>query len=237
MKRLQWLPVLLSLAAIGAGADPADLSGGVLIAHYVPEIPLTSSEEACELYSDYAITQFDQQVNRIDTPGGTPDVQQATWFIIAAWSEEKEFCAVQVGMGDYDAAIFAFTDCGPCCPPTGCLELPHACWPGPNSGTAWVATGDPWTGNFVPVYVINGYAYGDEGPGVIPLVPDPTPAAPFGGTGNCFLPPEKYDALLGGMGINMDGIYAGPASPSAVPDPVPGAVPSTSWGAIKAHYR
>ncbi len=81
---------LFGLIVSSAVADPMNLAGGALITHYVPDIPLTDPEDACELYADYAITHHSQQVNRIDTPGGTPDTQPATWFIIAAGTERRQ---------------------------------------------------------------------------------------------------------------------------------------------------
>ncbi|MCK4306145.1 MAG: hypothetical protein KAY24_18035 [Candidatus Eisenbacteria sp.] len=219
MKHLISTLVLLGFLVSNAGAHPMNLDCGVLITHYVPELQFSEppGEEMCELYGSYAITHHSQQINRIDTPGGTPNMQPAAWFIIAAWTEEKEFCGVQLGIGDYDPAIFTFASWSPCCNPSGCIEIVG--WipePGPNTGNAWVAVGDePWYGNYVPVYAFYGYAYGDADPGIIPLIPDPTVPYPFAGTANCVGSLSKWDAHeLGGMGINLDGIYAEPeASP------------------------
>ena len=206
MKRVLLGLALLGLA-VGAGADPANLEGGVLIAHYVADLQLSEAPpDPCVEYGPYAITQAADQVNRIDTS----TYALANWFIVAAWTEDKEFCGVQFGFSDYDPAIFGFSATGACFPATGGLEIPSIGWPGPNEGIAFVVTGDSWMGNYLPVYWFIGYAYGYGAPGVIQLVADPTVAEPFGGTGNCASPPEKWDADLGGMGINMDGTYVAP---------------------------
>ncbi len=206
MKRVLLGLALLGLA-VGANADPTDLCGGALIAHYVAELELSENppEGMCAAYAPHAITSAAEQVNTV-TVGGP--YQLADWFIIAAWTEDKEFCGVQFGFSDYDPGIFAYSDFGACFPATGGLEIPSTNWPGPDEGIAFVVTGDAWNGNYVPVYWFIGYAYPYDG--VIELVPDPTVAQPFGGTGNCASPPEKWDAYLGGLGINMGGIYVEP---------------------------
>ncbi len=188
-------------------ADPTDLGGGVLIAHYVAELTLSETPpDPCLEYAPYAITYHSEQVNRVDTD----TYALADWFIIAAWTETKQFCGVQFGFSGFDPGIFAFSEFGACFPATGGLEIPSTGWPGPNEGIAFVVTGDAWEGNYLPVYWFIGYAYGYSGPDVIQLIPDPTVADPFGGMGNCASPPEKWDAALGGMGINTDGTYVEP---------------------------
>lgn len=210
MKRVLLGLALLGLA-VGASADPTNLAGGVLIAHYEAALTLSEPppEGVCAAYAPFAITTAEEQVNRIDTA----TYVMADWFIIAAWEEDKEFCGVQFGFDAYDPGIFTPVYYGACFPPTGGLEIPSGGWPGPEEGIAFVVTGDPWAGNYVPVYWFIGYAYGYGASGVMQLIPDPTVAEPFGGTGNCASPPEKWDAALGGMGINTDGTYVAPTPP------------------------
>ncbi|MCK4303256.1 MAG: hypothetical protein KAY24_03365 [Candidatus Eisenbacteria sp.] len=203
MPRILIALVTVGLAAGIAHADPSNLESGVFIAHYPALLEFSSNpppEGWCQHYLDsYAITACEDQVNRIDTQGGV------VWFVLAAWSESKEWCAVEFGLGSYDAAAFLITDHGACFPEAG-LELPSDNWPGPNEGTAITVTGDPWLGNLQPVYYFSGYAYSA---GVIPLAVDP--GANFGGTANCENPPLAWDvAAFGAMGMFTDGIYACP---------------------------
>jgi hypothetical protein len=196
--------VLLALAllgvAVGANADPTNLEGGALITHYIPDFVF--SEDPCGDFYLNPLTNCDDQINRIDTT----DYITATWFVVASFYEEdKEWCGAQFGLSDYDPAAFYYLAFGPCYPPDGGLEIASTNWPGPNEGSAIVVTGTPWAGNFVPLYYFHGYAYAYET--LIQLVPDPTVATPFGGMGNCASPPEKWDAALGGIGINMDGTW------------------------------
>jgi hypothetical protein len=129
------------------------------------------------------------------------------WFVIAAFSEEKQWCGVQFGMSDYNPEIMYYTAWGPCYPPDGGLELSSDGWPGPLEGTAFVSTGTPWEGNWLPMYWFYAYAYGYSGPGVVQLVPDPSVMVPFAGFGNCEIPAGVWDAALGGMGVNHPGTW------------------------------
>ena len=203
--------VLLALALLGftsgAMADPADLAGGCFIAHYVEALGYSSDPPTlgwCDEYvANHAITYHDQQVNEIYTTS----YLASSWFVIAAWMEDKEWCGTEYGFGVFDPAIFVFSEWGGCYPPDGGLEIPTAGWPGPNEGIAFVVTGAAWMGNYVPVMHFGGYAYAGEG--VIPL--DIDPPTMFAGFSNCAAPPMPFDAVeLGGMGINMGGIYAQP---------------------------
>ncbi len=206
-------------------ADPQNLQGGALIAHYVPELLYTESpDDACADYAPYAITHHSQQVNRIDTG----DSLQATWFVIAAWCEEKEFCGFMFGFSGYDPEIFEFLAWGPCLGLSGGLEIPSHGWPGPMEGTLCVTGGDPWVGNYVPIYYFHGYAFGDVDPGVIQIIPDPTVGI-HPEVGNCASPPNAWFTQDGGIGINMEGIYVAPLPPSPVEH--------ESWGGIKDLYR
>lgn len=201
------LTTLLILFVAGAvHADPTMLGGGVLLTHYAEEMTYSSDPPAlgwCGGYSaNHAITTFDENVCRVDVPG---DYLPCCWFIIAVWQEEKIWCGTEFGFGDYDPAIFTYLEYEPCYPPDGGLEIPTSGWPGPNEGTAFVVTGAPWEGNFVPVMFFGGYAYSYAGPGIILVAEDPVTG--FVGFSNCAAPPEPYDCeALGGLGINMDGI-------------------------------
>ena len=139
------------------------------------------------------------------------------WYVLAAWSESKEWCGVEYGFGTFDASILAFDDHGPCFPVDG-LELPTSGWPGPNEGVAMtVVGGDTWTGNWVPVYYFVGYAYSEAGQ--IPI--DVDPQGPFIGFANCQNPPGIFPVAentptefrRGAMGINIEGIRAAPGTP------------------------
>jgi hypothetical protein len=165
-----------------------------------------------EYAANYAISACDQQINEIYVS----TYQSMLWFVIAAWAEPKVWCGTEFGFGDYvpgATGIMAFLEYGPCyAVPGQGLEIPTPGWPGPNEGTAFVVTEGQWAGNFVPVYYFAAYAYGYGDPGVVPLALDPPTS--FAGTGNCSSPPTQYDAVcLGGMGVNMPGIYCCPVGP------------------------
>jgi hypothetical protein len=214
---------LASLSAYSALADENDLSNGVFIAHYVPEIVWTETLDPCEAYEAHAISSAEEQLNRIDTDS------LSTWFVLSAWCEDKCFLTFQFGFGDYEPAAYAIYRFGACAPGEY-LELSGPGWPCPNTGTAVTAAqaGISWEGNYLPIYYFSGYSYGLET--VIPLGLDPS-AYPFGGWVNCLPPPELESfpaAAFGGMGINTDGIYAEPPAPSAAMN--------TTWGAIRSIY-
>ncbi len=196
-----WMVAVCLPCAPSGSADVNDLGNGVFITHHPPELEFTDPPPAegwCQLYiDDCAIDCCTEQRTRIEETGG------AVWFVLSAWDEEKAFCGVEFGFGDYDPLIFSFTDWDPCCRATGCLELSTDNWPGPGEGTAFtgISPGDDWFGNFVPVYWFAGYAYGV---GEIPLGMDP--ATDFAGWGSCPYPPQIFDATcLGAMGILTGG--------------------------------
>ncbi len=203
MRKVFVLFCVSGIVAGSAAADPANLEGGAFIAHFPTGMEFSSDPPAggwCQEYWDhFRIEDCEDQVNRIDT------TDQVIWFVLAAWAEEKEWCGTEFGLGEFDPSIFSITDRGPCWPEDG-LEIPTASWPGPGEGTAIVATGTPWEGNFVPVYWFAGYAYEE---GLIPLAADP--ATDFAGTSNCANPPQAWAAdSLGGMGLFADGTYVCP---------------------------
>ncbi len=202
MRRVFVSLVLLVATVALVKADPHNLEGGALITHnsgyggrYWPN---------CETYFQYnPIWSCEEQNTTIQTSAYVG----VTWFVVAAFGEDKEWCGVQFGFDDFDPHIMEFMDAEPCYPPGGGLEIPSPGWPGPLAGTAIISTGAPWEGNWIPVYAFMVYAYGYYGSGVVQLIPDPTVPVPFGGFSNCSVPPEPYDAALGGMGVNHPGTW------------------------------
>jgi len=176
------LPLMLMADLISA--DPTALDDGVLIAHHPPGLEFTSGQDWCDRYEqEFAIDSCEAQHNRIDLDGNQGD--GSVWYVLAAWEEAKEWCAVEFGLGAYTAANYPLVEHGPC--GSGALTIPTSGWP-----------------NFVPVYFFAGYAYGED---LIPLSVDP--AQNFAGFSNCAAPPETWSAsALGGMGLFTDGIYA-----------------------------
>lgn len=200
MRKTILLVAALGFGAGAAGADPTDLTAGVLIAHYDPAVEWSDPVpgELCTGYLECcAITNCDQQNPMME--GGASRV----WYVLAQWWDEpKTWCLSEFGFGQYDPAIFVFGMSGPCTPGAN-LEISTPGWPGPMQGTAVAATDIPWSGNFVPVYYFTGYAYMSQGQ--IPFGPDP--ATGFGGFINCLIPPQPFEAAcLPTMGINAPGI-------------------------------
>ncbi len=208
MKALTLL-MFVTLLAPSAHGDPSNLYGGILAAHYVPEIPARyypPGGDWCEAYrQDFRIESLDELNVRIDVIGYEPVI----WYVIAAWEpEEKQWCGTEFGFGDYDPIPFAIADAWPCFPDQG-LQIPTPGWPGPGEGCAFVTTTEPWAGNWEPVYFFAGYAYQYYGYGstMIPIAEDP--ATGFIGFGNCLTPPEQFEVLepsRWGLGINEPGI-------------------------------
>lgn len=208
MRRVLLTLALLGLVAGGANADPALLDDGVLIAHHVPGLAWTTDPapvtgDWCAEFGEHAIGALGDVIAQIDVATYAPVV----WYVVAAWEQEdKTWCGTEFGFGDFDAGLFAFVGTFPCFPVDG-LEIPTGGWPGPNEGTAFVVTGDPWMGNWVPVYFFGGYAYGYGSSTVIPLAADPPTG--FAGFGNCAAPPQQFNVegeQLGAMGVNTPGV-------------------------------
>lgn len=194
-----------------ARADPNDLSGGVFIAHYVPEVTYTYDPpmDPCEAYAPHAITSCAQQRTRVDTDS----TRVIVWYVIAAWTEEKEFVAVEFGLDHYPETAFTAIDWDPCFPPTGGLVIPGCSFPSPMNGTVFVTTGEPWRGNYVPVLWLAGNAYAESG--VVRLSVDPPTG--FAGTGTGGPEPRSFRAAaLGALGINTDGLPVCPGEPLVV---------------------
>jgi hypothetical protein len=206
---------LTSLFCAAATADPRDLSGGVLIAHYVPELLYTYDPPPggwCAAYLPFTIHNLPEVIDSIRVGGTRP----AVWYLIAAWeNEDKTWRQVDLGFGGFDPAAFAFASAGPCFPGTG-FEIPTTGWPGPNEGTSFATIDQPWIGNWLPIYAFGGYAYGDSFLAArIEL--GPNPATGEIGFLNCEPTPVFFpvnEGQRGAMGINMSGVVpAFPAPP------------------------
>ena len=205
MRWISFSLVLFGIAAPLAQADPQNLAGGALIAHYVPGLGMRYGPPSeCESYASHGqITSCEEQTNSVQVS----NYLLVTWYVVAAFEEDKEWCGVQFGLGEYDPRIMGIFDWSACYPGSG-LEIPSAGWPGPGEGIAFVTTDTPWTGNWKAVCMFAGYAYSYFGSGVMPLVPDPSVSQPFAGFANCDTPPLAWDAELGGFGINEPGTWA-----------------------------
>jgi hypothetical protein len=116
--------VLLACCCVPIHADQTDLGGGVLITHHPPGLQFSTGMDVCEHYaSQCAITCCDDQNVRIDLRGAAG--KSSVWYVLGAWSEEKEWCGVEFGFEAFDPAIYVFTAWGPCTP-NGGLEVPAA---------------------------------------------------------------------------------------------------------------
>ncbi len=194
MRRALTIIATLVVFSTLAHGDPHILASGALITHsmsygrYPPQ---------CYTYYQY------NPISSCNEQNATMSWGRHAWFVIAAFDEEKQWCGVEFGFNDFNPEPFDFWGADPCFP-VGGLEIPSANWPGPLQGTAFVTTGTPWTGNFVPVYCFYGYAYDYYGSTILQLTPNP--ASGFGGFANCTTPPELYEAALGGMGVNCPGV-------------------------------
>jgi hypothetical protein len=199
-----------------ATADPSVLTGGVLIAHHVPELPYTwdpPSEGWCDAYTPLAIHSLDEVIDSIAVQTALP----AVWYVIAAWEQEdKAWRQVDLGFGGFDPAAFGFASAGPCFPAVG-IETPSPGWPGPNEGTAFATVGEPWCGNWLALYAFAGYAYG-YGSLTTRIELDPNPATGQIGFLNTEPQPRFFPvgpSQRGALGINAAGIV-----PSFPPPPI-----------------
>ena len=205
--------VLLALAMLsligGASAQESNLAGGVMIAHAPVGLEYTSDAmDWCGIYAADPLTDSYDQINAIYA-----DVAAArVWYVVAAFESDKIWCGSQFGLGDFDpVGGFYIGGYGPCL--DGNLEIPGAGWPGPNAGTAVVATHTEWVGNYLPIYWFGGYCYGTS---LLQLDVDPSQDPGFIGFGNCEAPSQVWTAAGGAMGIFTDGIAV---HPEAQPDP------------------
>jgi len=211
MKWAIWIFAAALLSGTAALGDSNNVMGGALIAHYPSQITYSTDPPACGnwccAYEPYAISSIAEENVRIDASD-----DPVIWYVLAAWQEDKIFCAAEFGLGNYTAANFAVIEYSPCFPSeAGGLELPTAGWPGPNEGTAFTRSGEvPWSGNWLPIYYFAGYAYG--GVEMIPI--DVDPVTDFAGFSNCDQNPQLGEVVAerrGAMGINMEGIKVGPS--------------------------
>ncbi len=199
---------------------PEDLIDGVLIGHYESAIQFTTDPPpegwGDHFLNNYAIEGCEEQNNEL------PFNEAVVWYVLAAWTDPKEWRGAEFGFGWYEGEAFEFVDWGPCFPGTG-LDISGPDWPGPSSGTAILADeGAAWTGNYQPIYYFTGYTYDVFGPQVMELTPNPMTG--FGGTYNAEDPPVAYEAMcLGGMGIGTPGI---PCCPPPGPESYACCLPS-----------
>jgi len=199
---MKGLVLALALVGLGTGAacaQPEDLDGGVFIVHSPPGLVYTDTEDYCTAYaSQWAITSCDQEHPRVDS------YEVTVWYVLAAWNEAKRFCGVEFGLGAYDPDLCGFADDSPC--PASALIIPYGSWPGPGTGVSLAAAGEPWDGNFLPVYFFAAYAYYA---GQVPLAVHP--GTGFAGFADCLTPPTSYPAVaFGAMGLFQDGVPACP---------------------------
>ena len=203
--------LFLGFSSALAVADPTDLFGGVLIAHYPPQMTYCYVP-ACDYYNDtVAISDPSEQVNRTDriSYGGEIDI----WYVIAAFTEEKTWCGTQFGLGDYNPYVFYMMQSGNCLEYS--LEIPTPGWPGPLTGISIAATTTQYEGNYQPIYYFIGYTYyaaqGIMTPTVIPVTVDPSQN--FIGFGNCVAPAGVWPAEGGALGVFTDGVAVYPQEP------------------------
>ncbi len=222
MKPLLALLLMHAVVVAMPGATSWDLCDGVFIAHHAPSLEYTDVPpeggwgEALQNSAD-AIHGCEDQNNRIDVMG-----IYAMWFVVCAWHEDKMWRTTEFGITGYPADLWVFEDSGPCYPGgIGGLEIytanfPHGDPPGGPSGVIFGPEASEWSGNFVPVWYFNGYAYGTSGvtptmsgSGQIALGVDPS--TDFGGWYNCEIPPWEFAAgCFGALGLNEDGAYCCP---------------------------
>ncbi len=202
MKRVLIALALLSLAMGSASAQETNLAGGVMIAHHPAGLAYTSDAvDWCATYAGAPLTDSAQQNNMIT---GDPNADEAfVWFVVAAFAQDKVWCGTQFGLGHFSADDFYIDGYGACLLDN--LEIPTSGWPGPNEGTAVVATSTQWSGNYQPVYWFGGYCYGET---VVSL--DVDPSVGFIGFGNCEAPSQTWAAEGGSMGIFTDGVAVHP---------------------------
>jgi len=215
--RKVFLTLALLGVATGAWADENNLGYGVFFAHAQDALVYSTDPPAGGWCGQYIpIT------DRLQVDSSLPYIGDGTiWYVLAAWElnagESKLWAGTEFGLGAYNVAAYGFAEAAVCAP-AGFLEIPTAGWPGPNEGTAFVTTGTPWSGNFVPVYWFGGYSYYLTGLSTeIPISVDPPTG--FCGMSNTQNPPISYtvgEPERGRMGVNAAGFV--PAWPG-MPEP------------------
>jgi len=185
--RKVFLTLALLGVATGAWADQNNLGYGVFYAH---------AQDALVYSTDPPVGgwcgQYIPITDRLQVDSTVPyDGDAHLWYVLAAWEAEgKMWAGTEFGLGAYNVAAYGIAEAGVCAP-AGFLEIPTPGWPGPNEGTAFVTTGTPWSGNFVPVYYFAGYTY--PGTGLTTAVPiSVDPPTGFCGMSNTLNPPISY---------------------------------------------
>jgi hypothetical protein len=214
MGKMLLVLILIVTCAITIEADENNLAGGVLIAHYVPYIAVRYQTFCEEYYNCCAISDASEQT--VQTYDVSTLQEPTTWFVLAAFHEDKTWCGTQFGLGDYNPMVFYLTEPGQSCL-LNCLTIPTADWPGPGEGISIAATDVVYEGNYVPVYSFRGYTYyasiGDDTPTLIEITEHPTDG--FIGFGNCLSPAQLWSAEGGAIGFFMNGIAVYPTTPGA----------------------
>jgi hypothetical protein len=195
----------------------------VLICHALPPLPLTTEYHPCDWTDLHLISSCEEQVNEL----ACHDIYPLIWCIISQFSEPKTFTSVEMGI-TYNDEVFLGSDGGICCPDLYLtIEYPFAgAWPSDGSAISAAVTETPWSGTFVPVAWITGYAYCSSGQSTqFELVPSPlTDFIGWASTTGQYAP-----ACISAMGIEE------PGSPCCAAPPTP--ADETSWGEIKTLYR
>lgn len=195
--------ILFVAAAAPIHADPHNLAGGALIAHYIP-LTQYRYQILCDAYYQYdPLSSCADQVN-----SAYPSAfEWVAWCVVAAFEEEKEWCSVQFGLNDYDPDLISL-GFEACFPGGGGMTITSGNWPGPNEGITLIAGETPWSGNFALICTFVGYFYGYSGSGVVQLVDHESLVQPFAGFANCTQPTTgAWNAALGGFGINVPGTW------------------------------
>jgi hypothetical protein len=194
---------LSAAVVVPAGKCDAPASG-VFIAHHPAGLEFSAGTDWCQQYlEEFAIESCSEQHPRIDVDH---EGQSAVWYVLVAFTDSTEWVGTEFGLGTYSDDSFLFADHEPCFPDNG-LEIPMGEWPGPNQGTAFITTGEPWSGSIQPVYYFAGYAYAAD---LIPLGMDP--ARGFGGTCTAGLVQRPAEAF-GALGLFRDGVAVYPKAP------------------------
>ncbi len=208
MKQLLRSLMFLCLVVSMPVADSVDLSDGVFIAHHPLGLVYTTGDNYVQRYdSEFQLLDVSNQNCRIQCEIG----QARVWYIVAAFAEAKEWCAVDLGLGEYNESHFAIVDHGPGVSNT--LRRYAGGWPGSESGISIYTTDASWSGQTALIYYFGGYVYGET---VIPIVNNPKEE--ILGFISCEERSTDFAAYAGGaMGILTEGVKV---YPPGMPDPV-----------------
>jgi len=115
MKRWCVLLAWMGLQMATASSDPGNLEGRVFIAHHPPGVQYSQGVDCCQAYLEsFAIDSCSEQHGRIDLDGN--EGESSIWYVLAAWTEEKQWCGAEFGFGEYEPDAYAFIEWGPCSP-------------------------------------------------------------------------------------------------------------------------